>query len=110
MMHMNRTKAGIAAAIVVAAAMLQGCVVTARPAYGVGYVAVAPPEPRVEVIGVAPQPGWVWFPGYWNWEGGRHVWHGGYWHEGRPGYHWVSHHWEQGPHGGYHLVEGHWAR
>jgi hypothetical protein len=87
--------------------MLGGCVVTARPAYGV--VTVAPPAPQVEVIGAPPVAGYVWFGGYWNWVGGRHVWVAGHWGAGRPGYHWVAHRWVEGR-GGYHLEEGHWAR
>jgi hypothetical protein len=111
MMQSKRTKAGIGAALIIAALTLQGCVVTARPAYeGGAVVTVAPPAPQVELIGVAPQAGFVWFPGYWNWEGGRHVWHGGYWGAGRPGYHWVAHRWVQGARGGWHLEQGHWAR
>ena len=107
MMHFKSTKAGIAA-LVMATAMLGGCVVTARPAYGV--VTVAPPAPQVEVYGAPPVAGYVWFPGYYDWVGGRHVWVGGHWGAGRPGYHWVAHRWVQGPRGGWHLEQGHWAR
>lgn len=110
-MHGKSTKARIGAALMVAVLTLSGCVVSARPAYvaPVATVSVAPPPPQVEVIGVAPHPGYVWFGGYWNWEGGRHVWHAGYWGEGRPGYHWVPAHWVAG-HGGWYMKEGHWAR
>jgi len=110
MMGIRSTKAGIGAAIALAALTLGGCVVTARPAYPAYEVNVAPPPPQVEVVGVAPQPGFVWFGGYWNWVGGRHVWVGGHWGAGRPGYHWVAHRWVQGPHGGWHMAEGHWER
>jgi hypothetical protein len=102
-------RAGLAA-IVLASVTLTGCVVSARPAYyGGAVVTVAPPAPQVEVVGVAPAPGYVWFGGYWNWVGGRHVWVPGGWHPGRPGYHWVAHRWE--PYrGGYRLAQGHWER
>jgi hypothetical protein len=110
MMHGKGTKAGIAAAIALALLVLSGCVVTARPAYVGPVVTVAPPPPQVEVIGVAPRPGYVWFGGYWGWEGGRHVWHAGYWGAGRPGYRWVPHRWVQGPGGGWHMAPGHWER
>jgi hypothetical protein len=110
MMQSKRTRAGIAAALIIAALTLQGCVITARPAYAGAVVTVAPPAPQVEVVGVAPQAGFIWFPGYWGWDGSRHVWHAGYWGAGRAGYHWVPHRWVEGPHGGYHMVEGHWAR
>ena len=107
MKYIRGTKAGIGA-LLVATAMLGGCVVTARPAYGV--VTVAPPALVAEVQGVAPGPGFVWIGGYWNWVGGRYVWVGGHWGAGRPGYHWVAHNWVQGPHGGWHLERGHWER
>ena len=107
MMHFKSTKAGIAA-LVMATTLLGGCIVTARPAYGV--VTVAPPVPQVEVVPAAPGVGFVWIPGYWNWQGGRHVWVAGYYEHGRPGYHWVAHRWVQGPRGGWHLEQGHWAR
>jgi hypothetical protein len=96
--------------VALASVSLTACVVTARPAYyGGGVVTVAPPEPQVEVVGVAPAPGYVWFGGYWNWVGGRHVWVGGHWGAGRPGYHWVAHRWV-GAGGGYRLAPGHWER
>jgi hypothetical protein len=101
-------KAGTGA-VLVAAALLGGCYVAPAPGYYGGYVSVAPPAPQVEVVGVAPTPGYVWFPGYWNWAGGRHVWVGGYWGPGRAGYHWVPHTWVHGG-GGWHMERGHWAR
>lgn len=95
--------------------LLGGCVVRGTvgvraPAVYVGVVPVAPPPPQVEVIGVPPQPGFVWFGGYWNWVGGRHVWVNGHWAEGRPGYRWVPHEWVHDGHGGWRMREGHWAR
>jgi hypothetical protein len=54
---------------------------------------VAPPAPRVEEV-PGPRPGWVWAPGYWQWEGHQH---------------WVPDAWVgNGPH--YHFVRGHWDR
>ncbi len=83
-------------AMVLSSLVLSGCVVaTAQPAY-VRHepVLVAPPPPSVEVIGVAPYPGYVWIGGYWTWREHRHHWvpgrwerHGREWRE-RPG-HWV---------------------
>jgi hypothetical protein len=89
---------------------LSGCVVTARPAYvGVGYVAVAPPAPQVEVYGAPPAAGYFWVGGYWNWTGSTHVWVGGHWEAPRPGFRWVPHRWVHEP-GGWRFAEGHWAR
>jgi len=53
-----------------------------------GYVGidvrVAPPPPRHERVVV--RPGYVWAPGYWQWNGRRHVWVRGYSVPVRPGY------------------------
>lgn len=95
---------------VIMSTALCGCVVVPDQGhYAGGVVMVAPPPPREEVISVAPTPGLVWFPGYWNWVGGRHEWVSGSWHEPRPGYHWVGHAWaRQGD--GWRLRPGHWER
>ncbi len=79
-----------------------------RHYYG-AVVMVAPPEPRVEVVGVAPTPGYVWIGGYWRWVGGRHEWVEGYWAPGRVGYHWVAHAWVRSG-DGWRLRPGHWER
>jgi len=57
---------------------LGGCVATVRapgpgPVYYGVDVDVAPPPPRV-VEYPAPRAGFVWAPGYWNWNGHEHVW------------------------------------
>ena len=96
------------AALALASVTLSGCIVE-EPRYRPEVVTVAPPAPQVEVVGVAPAPGYVWIGGYWNWAGGRHVWVPGRWEAGRPGYHWVPHHWVA-YRGGWRLDRGHWAR
>ena len=99
-----------AAALLITASLLEGCVVAPAPGYyGGAVVTVAPPVAQVEVMGVAPYPGYVWMGGYWNWVGGRHVWVAGHWGPGRPGYRWVPHTWVH-VNGGWRLSEGHWAR
>lgn len=96
-----------------AAALLSGCVV-APVGYRAGYyneteVAVAPPPPQYEVVGVAPAPGYFWIGGNWGWYGGRHQWVPGRWEAPRQGYHWAPHQWVQ--HGrGWHEAPGHWER
>jgi hypothetical protein len=71
-------------------------------------VDVAPPPVQVETVPGA-RVGFVWAPGYWRWDGGRHVWVGGRWMHERRGYHWVSETWVQaGPH--WHFQRGHWER
>lgn len=82
----------------------------AAPAHADGlYVGVAPPQARVEVIGVAPAPGYFWVGGYWGWVGGRHEWIGGHWEAPRAGYRWVPHNWAHEDRG-WRPHEGHWER
>lgn len=97
----------VALALLLASAGLLGaCVVV--PAYGPA-VDTAPPPPQVEVIGVAPAPGWFWIGGYWAWYGGRHTWVGGHWEAPRPGWVWAPHRWH---HDGraWHEAPGRWER
>ncbi len=89
---------------------LTGCVVApaAQPYYG-EPVMVAPPPPRVEIVGVAPYPGYIWIGGYWGWQGGRHAWVPGRWEAPRHGHHYVPHQWE--PHGSHWRERpGYWQR
>ena len=67
----------------------------------------APPAALVEVIPYAPDPTYVWAPGYYTWNGGW-VWVGGrYIVRPRPGVVWVGGHW--GRHGrGYVWIGGGW--
>ena len=55
-------------------------------------IGVPPPAPFYEVV-PAPRAGYVWAPGYWRWDGGRHVWAPGHWMAERHGYHWVPDRW-----------------
>lgn len=69
-------------------------------------VRTAPPPPRVERVVV--RPGYVWTPGYWRWNGRRHVWIGGHYVRARPGYVYVGPRWE--PHGpAYRFHRGYWV-
>lgn len=68
---------------------------------------VGPPPPRVVVV-PPPRVGYVYAPGYWQWQGRAHVWVEGRWIAERPGRHWVPDHWVQhGPN--WRFVPGHWA-
>ncbi|SRR5579883_554401 len=71
-------------------------------------VRVAPPHVRVEHRPPRPGPEYVWQPGYYRYDGNRHIWVDGRW-EMPPhhGAHWVAHHWVK-RNGGWVLVEGHW--
>ncbi len=72
-------------------------------------IQLAPPAPRVEVVPPA-RVGYVWSPGYWRWNGHRHVWVGGVWVRERRGWHWEPQHWVQSPGGRWHFVAGRWVR
>ena len=66
----------------------------------------APPAPRHEAV-PASRPGYAWAPGYWHWEGQRHVWTPGRWLEARPGSYWVADRWEARD-GRHHYEPGYW--
>src|SRR5512132_4218014 len=55
---------------------------------------VAPPALRYEAVPVARR-GYVWAPGYWQWNAGasRHDWAVGHWVQARPGYAYRSPQW-----------------
>jgi hypothetical protein len=89
----------------VGATMLMGSAAPAFAAAGI-EIAVAPPPPRVVVV-PPPRPGFVWAPGYYRWDGHRHVWVDGHFIRERRGSHWVPERWDE-HHGRYHFVPGHW--
>jgi hypothetical protein len=69
-------------------------------------VDVAPPAARAERA-PSPHDGYVWAPGYWDWNGHRYTWISGTFLPERRGLHWVPARWEQvGEH--WQLVRGHW--
>jgi len=49
-------------------------------------IGTPPPPPRYERR-PPPRSHYVWAPGYWAWNGHRHVWVGGHWERERRGYH-----------------------
>ena len=100
-----RTK-NVVLALLIAAGVALPAVSGARTDVSVG-INIGPPPPPAVVVVPPPQPGHVWAPGYWAWNGHRHVWVEGRWIVGRPGYVWVADRWERrGPH--WHQVRGHW--
>ncbi|MGI4846888.1 MAG: YXWGXW repeat-containing protein [Janthinobacterium lividum] len=71
-------------------------------------VQTAPPPLRAEPM-PPPRHGYVWVPGYWNWQANRHVWVGGQWVRERPGYAYRQPVWVD--HGGrWEMVRGGWGR
>lgn len=72
------------------------------------YSRTAPPSPREERVPAARR-GYVWAPGYWNWQGKKHVWvKGSYVHE-RRGYTYRPHEWVERD-GRWQLKRGGWDR
>ena len=69
----------------------------------------APPQPQVEVIGVAPSPNHFWIAGHWGYYGGRYMWQGGRWEIRRPGYFWGQPTWVRYG-GGWRYQRGGWRR
>lgn len=67
----------------------------------------APPAPRFESVPAA-RPGYVWAPGYWNWDGNRHDWVDGHWERERQGYRYRAAEWRRDD-GGYRLNPGGWT-
>lgn len=73
-----------------AASMLAISAATFLPAPAMAQVELsvvignAPPPARFESAPPA-RPGYVWAPGYWNWEGQRHAWVAGHWEAQRVG-------------------------
>jgi hypothetical protein len=75
-------------------------------------IEIAPPPPRVEIVPPS-RPDFVWTPGYWAWDHGRHVWIEGRWIAARRGEMWVPERWvefreQRGVH--WHFEPGHWER
>ncbi|MDR3389304.1 MAG: YXWGXW repeat-containing protein [Rudaea sp.] len=67
---------------------------------------VAPPAPQVEIVPAA-RVGYVWAPGYWNYDGHQHVWSNGHYIREHRGHQWVNDSWEQrGTR--WHHEAGHW--
>lgn len=71
-------------------------------------IGVPPPAPIYEVV-PAPRPGYVWMPGYWDWDDHyhKHAWKKGRWEHERPGYVYESPRWTQSR-DGWVLVPGRW--
>lgn len=99
----------IAGATLAAAALLvslAGCPPPLPP--DAVFVRIAPPPPPVEVVEVAPGPGFLWIHGHYRWSGSAYVWVAGRW-EARPHRRavWVEGRWVHHRRGWY-WREGHW--
>ena len=72
------------------------------------WVREAPPPLRDEAV-PALRRGHHWVPGYWRWQGRRHVWHRGTWVRARPGYAYTNPSWVERD-GRWQFRQGQWAR
>ena len=99
--------AAISTPALLAPAMFSPAAAQANMSVGL-TIGTPPPAPIYEVV-PAPRVGYVWAPGYWQWEGSRHTWHRGYWMPERRGYTWVPDRWSQ-VHGGWRHEPGYWDR
>jgi hypothetical protein len=82
------------------AALIAGSFAGIAPAGAQIIVDRAPPPPRAEHV-PPPRHGYVWAPGYWAWNHGRHVWVGGHWERERRGFVYRAPAWNQ--------RDGHWV-
>ena len=67
-----------------------------------------PPAPIEEVRPAVPFEGAVWIPGFWQWNGTRHVWVAGRWTAQPRDYRWENHGWEKRHDGRWEHRPGHW--
>ncbi len=70
------------------------------------HINVGPPPMQYEAVPVM-APGYAWAPGYWAWNGDRHVWVRGRVMLERVGYRWAPDRWEQREHA-YYRYPGRW--
>lgn len=106
---MSRVRMAVVVIAMGSCLALSACVV-APPRYAVaGSVWVAPPAPRVEVVGAPPYPGYFWIAGYWRWAPRGYLWVRGHWAPPRPGFRWVPRRWVHARYG-WRIVGGRWRR
>jgi hypothetical protein len=73
------------------------------------YVLTAPPAAKTSVPTTPAKAGYVWSPGYWNWNGTAYVWTEGSWIVVvEPSKKWVPATWTQEGNKWY-FTAGHWA-
>lgn len=73
------------------------------------FVVTASPPQVIYEVTPAPQPGFIWIPGFWGWNTTRHVWYPGHWQAERPGFIWIGHQWSHHDRG-WRFETGHWDR
>jgi hypothetical protein len=74
---------GTAAAIVFSTAVFMP--LQASAVVNVNIIVPVPPPPLVVEAAPPPRVGYIWAPGYWSWNDGKHVWTDGHWERAREG-------------------------
>ncbi len=94
--------------VVLFAALLAAAACVPLAPEGAVFVRLGPPVYPVEVVPVAPGPGYVWIRGYWAWGGAAYYWVPGRW-EARPRPYavWVEGRWRR-EHRGWYWAPGRW--
>jgi hypothetical protein len=91
------------------AAGMIGALATPLPSLAVEvYVNVAPPALRYESV-PEQRAGYIWAPGYWNYQDNNHVWVAGTSVQAREGYVYQPHRWVEHE-GKWNQEQGHWNR
>lgn len=106
-MRSNRARNGTVRSLLVALALAGGISSGSALARSI-VIEIAPPPARVEVIPVQRR-GYTWAPGYWAWQGNRHVWVGGHTMRVRNGYQWTPDRWHEN-NGRHEFQQGRWTR
>jgi len=97
-----------AAALAGLAVTMSGAMSACASTYGGVYVRSGPPAPMYERRVVAPGPGYIWVPGYYQWSGRAYYWTPGrYMRPPRPGARWETGRWAHNRNGWY-FVDGRW--
>jgi len=88
-------RANLVRSLLVLSAMLAAGAAAAPAFAQISFnIIIAPPAPQYETVPVM-APGYVWAPGYWGWNGDRHIWVRGRTIVQRVGYRWEPDRWEQ---------------
>lgn len=69
-------------------------------------IGTAPPPARYEVV-PRPRHGYLWAPGYWDWNGRQYIWIQGHWERAYPGRIYQRPEWHH-ERNGWHLDRGGW--
>jgi hypothetical protein len=75
----------------------------------ISIIVPTPPPPVIVETAPAPRAGYIWAPGYWSWNGHKHVWVESRWEQVREGYQYASPAWRR--HGDqWRFQEGGWKQ